>query len=418
MVAPIDYSIPRPDFAQKFTSGLQMGAGIREVEEGQRKAAEAEQLKAQYAKDLQAALSNPTASSFAALSAKYPSQREAFKQSWELLSKERQDAEFLTGAKAYNALSSGNPDAAKKLIDERILAMDNSGEDSTKLKAMRDALDRDPKMLQGQLGLVLSSIDPERWAKAAAEMRAAQKAPAELTEAQAKAQKAAVDSKFAESSAALDLQKKGWDITKIQEDIKIARQNASIAAANAAISREGNDLKRQELRAKLQDMQQKRDDSIREKVANVDSARANMDNMLNTADRILNTPVSVVESATGPISTRLPTLAEDTADFEELVNTMSSQAFLAQIPNIKGMGALSNAEGEKLQSALQNLSLRQSRARLIENVKEAQRLILKGRKTLSERNGVPDTIPDTPSASAEAATGKSVDAILQELGVQ
>jgi len=152
---------------------------------------------------------------------------------------------------------------------------------------------------------------------------------------------------------------------------------------------------------------------VREKVAEVENARATMDNMLNTADRILKTPKSVVGSAAGPVSARMPTISQDTADFEELVTTLGSQSFLAQIPNIKGMGALSNAEGEKLQAALQNFSLRQSPERLLENVREAQRLIMKGRSTLAKRTGMPDSIPDTPAASP---SGANIEALLKKYG--
>jgi hypothetical protein len=109
----------------------------------------------------------------------------------------------------------------------------------------------------------------------------------------------------------------------------------------------------------------------------------------------------------------MPTLSEDTSDFESLVETLGSQAFMAQIPNIKGMGALSNAEGEKLQAALQNFNLKQSPKRLMENVREAQRLILKARKNVAARYGMPDKVPGTPEA---APTAGEIDALLKKYG--
>jgi hypothetical protein len=162
---------------------------------------------------------------------------------------------------------------------------------------------------------------------------------------------------------------------KLLTDTEVAKQNARINAMNAQISREGNDLKRQELQLKVQETRQKMDSTIREKAAEIDTARTSMDNMLNTADRIVNTPLSVVGAAAGPVSAKIPTTRQSTADFEALVETLGSQAFMAQIPNLKGLGALSNAEGEKLQAALQNFSLKQSPEQLLRNVKEAQRLI-------------------------------------------
>lgn len=399
---------------------VNLGQGLSELGDvfaASNKQKESDALKAQYSQDLKNTLSNPTPQAFAALTAKYPQQREAFKQSWEMMSEGQKNNEFLAGVQAYGAINSGNPEVAKTLLDERITAAKNSGQDASKLEVMRKAMDTSPDMVASQLGLVLSSVDPEKWSKMATEMRAAQKAPAELTEAQAKAQSAATAAKFAESNAVMELQKKGWDITKLQEDIQINKQNAKIAAMNASLAREGNDLKRQELRIKLQEAQTARDEKLNTKVADVEAARSNIDNMLNTADRILNTPMGTVGAAAGPVSARMLTVKQDTADFEELVNTLGSQSFLAQIPNIKGMGALSNAEGEKLQAALQNFSLRQSPERLIENVREAQRLLTKGRATLAKRYGVPETIPDTPQATAKGTAGKSTDEMLRELGV-
>lgn len=399
MVQPIDYlgQLQQPDISGQFIGGLQTGQALKAQ---QQQKAQAEQ----YSADLQQYLAEPTAQGAAAMTAKYPKQREAFKQAWDIQSKDQQDANFRAGTQVYSAIQSGRPDVAAQVLDENIAAMENAGQDSSALKTIRETMQRDPKITGAQIGLTLSSLEPDRWAKVAGEMRAAEQAPFEMTEKQAKAQKAAVDANFAESIAVQDLAKKGWDIAKIQNDIGISRQNSQIAAMNAGLKRETNDLKRMELQQKVQAAQTKRDSEVLEKTAQVETGRAAIDNMLNSADRILKTPAGVISSATGPISSKLPTLSSDTADLEELVTTMASQAFMAQIPNLKGMGALSNAEGEKLQSSLQNLSLRQSPERLIENVQEAQRLMLKARSTLADRYGVPDVMPDRPTVDVEPAS--------------
>ena len=406
MAGPNDYTIQQPDIGGSLLGGIAAGQKLG----AQRNAQEKHE---QYAADLQTYLNNPSPQSAAAMTVKYPEQREAFKQSWDILGKDQQDSQFKSGVQVYSALQNKSPDVAKDILDKQIVAMDNSGQDSTPFKSIRDAIDRNPEGMAAQIGLTLSALEPEKWGKIAGEMRAAAKAPSELTESQAKAQKAAVDAKFAESAAVQDLAKGGWEISKLQNDIGISRQNAQIAAMNAATAREGNSLKREELQLKLQEKIDARDAKVNEKAAEVQSSRATIDNMLNTADRVLNTPMSVIGSAAGPISSRAPTLSQDTADFEELVNTLSSQAFMAQIPALKGMGALSNAEGEKLQASLQNLSLRQSPERLVENVKEAQRLIMKSRATLSDKYGVPDVVPDTPSS---APSPSNIDALLQKYG--
>jgi hypothetical protein len=404
MVQPVDYfgGIRPPDMSSAVMGGLQSGLAMRQVNEADAAKQAAIEAHAQYGRDLSATLENPTPQAFAALIAAHPEQRKALGQSWEMLDKDQQNQQFNSGVQVYSALRSGRPDIAAGVVDENIAALENSGKDASHMKSIREQLKTDPKSVEASMGLTMSSLDPDKWGKIAGEMRESEMAPAKLSEAQAKAQKAGVDAKFAESQAVMDLNKKGWDITKLQNDMAIAGQNSKIAAMNAGLKKETNDLKRQELQVKVNDATTKRDDAVREKVAGVESGRTQMDNMLTTADRILKTPFGVIDDVTGPINSKLPTTGQEEADFEELVTTLGSQAFMAQIPSLKGMGALSNAEGEKLQSALQNLSLRQSPERLIENVKEAQRLILKGRSSLADRHGIPDTIPDRQQADTAA----------------
>jgi hypothetical protein len=197
-----------------------------------------------------------------------------------------------------------------------------------------------------------------------------------------------------------------------KQELEFKRQEkqteTQLKILEAQMKREDNDLKKQDLQLKIQEQQQKLADlskqkevAANEKVAGLESARSNLDNMLNTLARVENTDMSVIENATGPIDQMVPTLRQSTADFEELVGTLGSQAFLSQIPLIKGMGQLSNAEGEKLQSALQNFSLRQSPERLKENLAEARRLLTKARANIAKQYGAPETKPDTPAAGSQ-----------------
>lgn len=405
-IGPIDYSslIQAPDLGGSLLQGFQTGAGIRQAIDERELQRQAMAQQEQYKIDLQSALSNPTPQAFAALTAKYPQQREAFKQSWEMLDKGQQDAEFKSGAQVYSALRQNNPKVALEVLQKTIDANANSGEDTADLENIKRLIQSDPKAASGHIGLVLSSIDPDRWGKIAGELRESDIAPAKLSEAQAKASKAATDAKFAESAAVQDLQKGGWEIQKLANDIQISKLNSQIAAMNAATSREGNDLKRQELQLKVQEKIEKRDTEVRQKASEVESARATMDNLLNTADRALNTADDVWESAAGTISSKLPTYDQDVADLEETVTQLGSQAFLSQVPLMKGMGQLTETEGRKLEAALANMSLRQSPKRLKENVQEAQRLILKARKNIAEKYGVPDVIPDRPNLQSQPAS--------------
>ena len=436
MSQPFNYMLNVPDPTQSVMGGVQSALNIGNMM-SQRNLAEQQSLDLKAKREAQDKMNadlgslsqNPTPSALTSMMVKYPSLSENFKRTYDVLSAEQKDSRVKQASQVYAAMQAGKPEVAQQLLTDQATAARNAGmeQDAKAAETVAELVKLNPAPAETSTGLFLASaMGPDKFAetftKLQTDRRDAELQPSKLSESQAKAQKAAVEAKFAESGTVLDLQKKGWDITKIQEDIKVAKQNASIAALNAQISREnsirtagvasqGNQLKMQENQLKLQEMVQKRDETVRAKAADLESARSNMDNMLNTADRILKTPLGVVGSAAGPVSARMPTLSQDTADFEALVETLGSQSFLAQIPNIKGMGALSNTEGEKLQAALQNFSLKQSPERLLENVREAQRLIMKGRKNLTLKSGLPETIPDTPDVSTP---GSDIDALVKK----
>ena len=287
-----------------------------------------------------------------------------------------------------------------------------------------------PAQLAAEQELRVAQVAKERALTAASvggEARAVVKAPIELIEARAKADKAIADAITAQATATNAPEKAAADakratadaekarieaqfeeqkiklgFRKTEQDIIIAKENARIAALNAAQAKETNTLKRLELQQKIDESKEKRDAADRDQKATVANQSADIDNFLNTAQRILNTPNNVIESATGPVASRLPTLSADVSDFEALVEALGSQAFIAQIPKIKGTGSLSEKEGDKLQASLQTLSLKQSPERLIENVKEAVRLLMKVRENISVKYGIPAPPLDVPARRPEA----------------
>lgn len=426
---PINYLTQVADPFAQAAQGYKLGATIVDVEAKRAEAARQQQAmqqqQQQLAQEQARFFANPKptmrdAARFASLLS--PEQSKAFLPYMENISKEQQQGTLRRTGQLLSSLQL-NPAIAVDRLKQEAEAARNSGD--AEEAALFDRLATaaaDPA--QGPSVAFKALVQSASAIPGAKEMfdtidkgmgtaREEAMFPSKLNEAQSNAKKAAVAAKFAESNAALDLQKKGWDITKIQEDIKIAKQNAGIAALNSQIAREGNAIKREENQLRLREMIDKRDTAVREKAAEVESARADMDNFLNTADRVLKTPKNVIGSAAGPISARMPTLSQDTADFEALVETLGSQAFMSQIPKMKGAGALSEREGDKLQASLQNLSLKQSPERLVENVKEAQRLILKARSTLSKKAGLPDSVPDTPAVQTAPA---DIDALVKKYG--
>lgn len=409
MPQPFDYSLNIPDPTQNLLNVVQAGRGINQLRTEQATATRAAEAFQQLQSDIAKLGPNPTPANLADMIVRYPHLSEQFKRGYDVLTAEQQQSRTAQGSQIYAALEAGQPEIAQRMLAEQATAYRNSG-DEPYAKALDDSaelLRLNPGMAKTTVGLLLASTMgsekfTETFTKLQTERREAGLDPSKLSKSQADARKTAIDAKFAESNAVADLQKKGWDIIKIQEDVKIAKENSRIAVINAQLNREKNELKRDEMKVKLAEFEQKREQVVRDRVADVESANSNIDNMLNTADRILATSIGTIEDATGPISARLPTLSQDVADFEALIENIEAQAFLAQIPNLRGLGSLSDAEGKKVTAALQNLNLKQSPARLLANVREVQRLMLKARTSIAQRYGAPETIPDTPAATGTA----------------
>ena len=341
---------------------------------------------------------------------------------WESRSKEQQSQDLQTGGQIIAAINSGSPEAAQQILAARAAAARNAGDEARAkgYETNAELIKINPPAAAATYQTMMATLPGgdkiiESLGKIGEEGRKAALAPAQLTEAQAKAQSAAVAANFAESGAVLDLQKKQWDISKIQNDMQVQRQNTEIAALNAGIKKETNDLKRQQMQVKLDEAKLKREETVRTRVSDVEAGRTTMDNMLNTVDKALKAAdkkllIGTVGSrAAGLLDNLAPTFDQDVGNYEELLNTIRAQAFLTQTPSMKGLGALTETEGKKLEASLQNLSLRQGEGQLKDNLQEAQRLILKFRSNLATKYGVPDNIPDTPAAAGSPDINSLVD---------
>lgn len=399
---PINYEVQVKNPFDSIIAGYKNATTIRDDQQKQAQAL-AEQAQAQqYQAEVSAALRNPTPQAFSALAVKYPQHREAFKQGWDTLNTAQQQSELKDASAIAATLHAGRHDLALQQLDQRIEAAKNSGMPTGEYQALRDQIESNPQDAYGMTLHVISSLPGgdkvlTNLSAIGKEKRESDEAPAVLAKKVAEAEKAGIDAKYAEQGAVLDLQKKGWDIKKIQEDIEISKQANRIAAMNAAAAREGNALKREELKLKIAETRQALDEKIRTKVADAEASATTIDNSLNTIERLKRN--KSLNDVVGSIEGRVPSVFSDEgADAISLIETLGSQAFLSQAANLKGMGALSNAEGEKLQSALTNLGRTQSEAQFRANLDEASRLLKKGRETLTKRTGVPLGKPDTPAA--------------------
>lgn len=78
------------------------------------------------------------------------------------------------------------------------------------------------------------------------------------------------------------------------------------------------------------------------------------------------------KGAVGKFDTMTPTVLAEASQFEADHKTLQSQLFLQEIQRMKGLGALSNAEGEKLQNAVASLDLNMEQGAYLNQLKKIE----------------------------------------------
>lgn len=247
MVQPINYmaNIPQVDFAKSLTSGLQLGATVRELQDRQLAQQQAQQAKQQFATDLQAAQTDGGQRAWLNMIGKYPQFREAFGDVRKGLGEEQVKNEFSSGFDVSTALENKNPEVAKQKLQVLIDANRNAGKSTGIYQQAFDLIDAgDVTAAQGGINKALSILDPDRFEKTVKAQSTAAKAPAELNKAvaeattavetarnapekaaaearlaSANAAKAGVEANFAERIAQAGLNKTNWDVKNLQSQI-------------------------------------------------------------------------------------------------------------------------------------------------------------------------------------------------------
>lgn len=147
-----------------------------------------------------------------------------------------------------------------------------------------------------------------------------------------------------------------------QQRIDLDRENNRINMENKRYERqlqnETNDLKRQELQQKIDSNNQ----ALQQKKNDLNSGYKDSINTLTTSMGTLNDILSSpsLKSITG-IRGAIPNIpGSAAADVQARLDTFKSQAYLSAVAAMKGMGALSDAEGKKLDAAVGSLQNSQS----------------------------------------------------------
>lgn len=163
------------------------------------------------------------------------------------------------------------------------------------------------------------------------------------------------------------LQQRGQDITVRGQNI--SAQNAALSreiqraelqdkVLDHQIARETNQIKLDELKQKQADVRQKAEVAKADRQAAAQGAVDTFSTALDSLGEIEKSPG--LSKAVG-VRSAFPTVpGSDAANFEARLDTFKAQTFLPMVASLKGMGALSDAEGKKLSDAVGALSPKMS----------------------------------------------------------
>lgn len=203
----------------------------------------------------------------------------------------------------------------------------------------------------------------------------------------------------------------GEALTARGQDIQIRGQN--ISAQNAAlareiqraelqekaldrqIARESNQLKLEELKQKQADVRQKADIARADRQAAAQGAVDTFSTALDSLNEIEQSPG--LSKAVG-IRSAFPTVpGSDAANFEARLDTFKAQTFLPMVQSLKGMGALSDAEGKKLSDAVGALSPKMSEKAFRDSIGKIRNQLESKLSTVKKQFDYQEPVQNTPA---------------------
>lgn len=372
MVSPIDYRLdvmnPFQQAMQGFNQGTQIAANQQALA-AQR--AEEERKQQQYLamqqqqKDMYEFSQNPNKNfnDFVTFTTRYPQLTEQYKKSWEIMDAGQRQQSLSTAAQVMSAIKSGSPQVAQDILEEQAKAYENSGqkESAFNMRRMKGLIQKDPSNIYTTLGLFGSTVSPDEFApmleKMGSNERAEQKQPYELNQIAANTAKTIAETNdipLAAEDRHTGVQNQG---KKIEYD---NQYNYDKLSQDQQQFYDGLDKTERIEAAKLR--ASKAESSIQkverlEKVENYANAAKQAADASNLAAKLVNQTKENGGAYWDRLIRQVPGTSENT--FAKDIETLKSQVFLAQVEKMRGLGALTDKEGDAIRSSIASLDINQ-----------------------------------------------------------
>ncbi|ECW9225707.1 acyltransferase [Salmonella enterica subsp. enterica serovar Dublin] len=210
------------------------------------------------------------------------------------------------------------------------------------------------------------------------------------------------------------LQQRGQDITVRGQNIsaknaelsrEIQRAELQDKVLDRQIARETNQIKLDELKQKQADVRQKAEIARADRQAAAQGAVDTFSTALDSLNEIAQSPG--LSKAVG-IRSAFPTVpGSDAANFEARLDTFKAQTFLPMVQSLKGMGALSDAEGKKLSDAVGALSPKMSEKAFRESIGKIRNQLESKLSTVKKQFDYQEPVQNMPGKQSPAGSNFS-----------
>lgn len=403
-MGPLDYTSAFQGVGSSYDAamgGFKDGVGIKANQIAQQQAQAALAQQKQMKLEINELAKAPTVSGINSLMVKYPSLAEPYKKVADSLAPEELRGRIESAMPVFMALHNNKPDIAASNLREQAKAYRNSGKEQEARAAESKAkmIEENPAAAAINLGGMLSAtIGADKFAKMLGDMgdesRAAElqptavlKAKADASKAQADATKAGADAVVATATIPEQIAKPGSDLATAEQKRRLDEFDAQIKGADSETKRGQLTLEREKF---VLESGLKQQNVGQESQAQIDSAQIALDNIksLRNAPLMKDTTgnsIAGVGTVIGKMLGNIP--GTENKDFRGQLESLKSQIFLPAVQQVKGMGALSNAEGEKLTASVAALDADMSPAAFKNALGVVEKYMTKGlQKGLAAKN--------------------------------
>lgn len=422
---PINYMLdvqnPVQTAVTGLTQGMQIGQFVQAKEQAEREAIQKQQMQQELS--VFASKPNKTHDDYASIMAKYPALAEDFKRSYDVLDSGKQQATFKTASRIYAATASKRFDLAKSILETEAAGYENSGDKETAgyLRQMATMAETDPEGLQTLTGLTLASTNPGQFKDVLGALNQNDLTPFEIENKQAQAGKMKAETEKTETETLWYGDKTQAEIDNIESQIEDRKTGRVLEQQKMQLDNDQFysklDQDQQQFYEKLNQEERKIAQTVfnvkekpeqrmerLEKVEGFATAARNASEGAKLAAQLANDAKALNESTGGywnRAMRNVPGTAEYT--FDQKLETMKSKIFLAQVDQMRGLGALTESEGAALKASIASINPNQDPRTVQESLTEVAKQLSKAAQTANKKSQIYATKGKGYSAEVVAA---------------